>query len=109
MCFYKKNLHISDVVNTVLSPLLTVECGSGPADDVGVVRSSQIYQSREFKEAMIPYFSKAVSSWLISKSIHDCIKTNTTHRESVIVHKAFIQESHLSILIYVTREHKTSL
>ncbi len=34
------------------------------------------------------------------ESINYCIKTNTTNSEYVIVHKAFIQESHLSILIY---------
>ncbi len=33
------------------------------------------------------------------ESINYCIKTNTTNSDYVIVYKAFIQESHLSILI----------
>ncbi len=79
MRFCKKNIHISNVINTFLSLLLTVVCRSRS----GGWRTGRTYVSRAplrytslaslftgAKEAKYPYFSKGtpVSSWLISKS-----------------------------------------
>ncbi len=72
MCFCKKNIHISNVINTFLSLPLTVICASRSG---GWRRTPPRYASLTSlstgaKEAKFPYFSKGkpVPSWLISKS-----------------------------------------